>query len=339
MAILVSYQIRYRTREIANWNITGDTTMPHVTFIHGIANKPAKDDLLRNWEDSLAAGGLDLAAEGVDTSMVYWADVMYEKPQETANSHEAVDAGLGTGEGDEELEWIEGLSEEERAFVEKMRESIGFDASSPGEENFTPEAPDEEVESLSFEAIPLPWFIKRRVMKALLRDVHHYLFDSTSTPRPGETYQVQDYIRDLFVNQLKADAEANTDGNHVVVSHSMGTVISYDCLKNVEDCPGVDGYMTVGSPLGISEVHDNFKPKYSASDAFPAAKVSGNWVNVYDRLDPVAFDSKLTNDYEKGGGQVVIDERVRNDGAWRHSSWKYFGQQKLCDHLKSLLDL
>ena len=28
--------------------------MPHVTFIHGIANKPAPDVLLRLWRESLA---------------------------------------------------------------------------------------------------------------------------------------------------------------------------------------------------------------------------------------------------------------------------------------------
>ena len=48
--------------------------MPHITFIHGIANKPPKDELLRNWEDSLAAGGLDLAAEGREVALVSSGD-------------------------------------------------------------------------------------------------------------------------------------------------------------------------------------------------------------------------------------------------------------------------
>ena len=34
--------------------------MPHVTFIHGISNKPPKDKLLEDWEAYLALGGLDL---------------------------------------------------------------------------------------------------------------------------------------------------------------------------------------------------------------------------------------------------------------------------------------
>lgn len=55
--------------------------MPHVTFIHGIANKPPPDALLRIWRHALsAADGLRLATKGVTSSMVYWADVMYAAP-------------------------------------------------------------------------------------------------------------------------------------------------------------------------------------------------------------------------------------------------------------------
>ena len=315
--------------------------MPHVTFIHGIANKPPKEKLLENWEFELAAGGLDLGASGVTTSMVYWADVMYAEPESEGANFESVDEGLGLSEIDEDLAWIDGLPDEEKAFVESFRKSLRLEKASPQGDDYTPPEPvvnEDELEQLQFEAIPLPWFIKRRVMKALLKDVHHYLFNAKFSPRPGEEYQVQDHIRKLFVDQVKEDM-ANRDGPHVVVSHSMGTVISYDCLKNVPDCPAVDAYMTVGSPLGLSEVHDNFKPDYKRNNAFPSEKVRGDWINVYDRLDPVAFDAHLANDYQKGGVKVVVDQKVRNTGKWRHSSYKYYGQQALCDHLKKLLGL
>jgi hypothetical protein len=315
--------------------------MPHVTFIHGIANKPPKEKLLENWRAELAQGGLNLATNGVTSSMVYWADVMYPEPEAEGVNFESVDDGLGTKETDEDLAWIEGLPAQEKAFVESFRERLGFDMESPEGENYAPPEPDgneDELEQLQFEAIPLPWFIKRRVMKALLKDVHHYLFNAKFSPRPGEEYQVQDHIRKLFVDQLKADA-VNPKGPHVVVSHSMGTVISYDCLKNVLGCPAVSAYMTVGCPLGLSEVHDNFKPDYDKRDAFPSDKVGGEWVNVYDRLDPVAFDARIANDYQKGGNEVVIDQKVKNSGKWRHSSYKYYGQKDLCEHLKRLLGL
>jgi hypothetical protein len=315
--------------------------MPHVTFIHGICNKPPREKLLESWEAYLAQGGLDLAARGITTSMVYWADVMYAEPESPDADFESVDEGLGTAAADEDLAWIADLPVAEKAFVESMRARLGFDSESPEGDEYTPPVPagdEDALEATAFEAIPLPWFIKRRVMKALLKDVHHYLFNARFSPRPGESYQVQDHIRRLFVDQLKDDT-ANREGPHVVVSHSMGTVISYDCLKNVPECPPVSAYMTVGSPLGLSEVHDNFRPAYNKHDAFPSEKVAGSWVNVYDRLDPVAFDARIANDYRKGGAEVIFDQQVHNTGRWRHSSYKYYGQAALCNHLKALLGL
>ena len=45
--------------------------MAHITFIHGIANKPAPDPLLKLWRRGLAQGrGLDLGTEGITSSMV-----------------------------------------------------------------------------------------------------------------------------------------------------------------------------------------------------------------------------------------------------------------------------
>ena len=66
--------------------------MPRVTFIHGIANKPPLDDLLRIWRDTLAdaAEPLPLGDRGVSSSMVYWADLLYEKPEEDLSAYEGV---------------------------------------------------------------------------------------------------------------------------------------------------------------------------------------------------------------------------------------------------------
>ncbi|MCI0626350.1 MAG: hypothetical protein L0387_32685 [Acidobacteria bacterium] len=43
--------------------------MAHITFIHGIANKPASDVLLRIWRQALA-DGLALGAKGISSTMV-----------------------------------------------------------------------------------------------------------------------------------------------------------------------------------------------------------------------------------------------------------------------------
>ena len=311
--------------------------MPHVTFIHGIANKPEPEALLNNWKAELDIGGFNLGTRGVTSSMVYWADVVYDKPLSSASNFESVDDGLGTEKADEELEWVNRLDAEEKAVVDAMIEKFGLDSAPPGGDlEAVPAQPMGEDDPYAVEAIPLPWFIKERVMKRLLKDVHHYLFNERFSPRPGETYDVQTELRKRFVQQLETD-RANANGPHVVVAHSMGTVISYDCLKNVAGCPTVDGFITVGSPLGLSEIHDNFAPTYNKQDAYPSSNVNEQWINIYDRLDPVAFDAKIANDYRRNGQNVVQDERVRNGGVWRHSTHKYFHQDKLIAHLSKQL--
>lgn len=311
--------------------------MPHVTFIHGIANKPAHDRLLTIWRQSLAEDdGIDLGARGITSSMVYWADLMYEKPAEEGSAHESTGEEVATDAADEDLAWTEELSGDEAAFCNSLSEKLHFDAASPGGDDYEPPQDDSGI---AFERIPLPWFIKRRLMKVLLRDVHHYLFNSEHSPRPGERYRIQETIRQRFVDALARDAAGNSGGPHVVVSHSMGTVIAYDCLKRVPECPSIDALITVGSPLGIDEVQDKLKPEYSRDDGFPREKVGGGWANVFDRLDPVAIDTHLANDYREAGAEIVTDIKVTNSGKWRHDLTKYFSQDDLRKALSDALGL
>lgn len=305
--------------------------MPHVTFIHGIANKPPAEELLAVWQRSLGQDeGINLATKGITSSMVYWADVLYAEPSESQSDNESVDEVPMVEASDEDLTWVSTLEGEEKAFVDKFAGKLNFDAPSPGNDDFRPEPSEDE----GFERIPLPWFIKRRLMKILLRDVHHYLFNAQHSPRAGISYRVQDEIRTRMVTALQRDSEVNAGrGPRVIVGHSMGTVIAYDCLQNVPECPKVDAFMTVGSPLGIDEVQDKLKPGWSRENGFPGLKLMGNWANVYDRLDPVAFDPTLADDYQKGGAEVVVDQRQENGGAWRHDMFKYLSK----DELRTLL--
>ena len=98
--------------------------------------------------------------------------------------------------------------------------------------------------------------------------------------------------------------------------------------------------MTIGSPLGLDEVQDQLQPGWSRDDGFPHERVSGGWINVFDRLDPVCgFDPQLTNDYRLGGAAKVEDVVEVNDGAWRHSATKYLRQSAMRAGLRRLLQL
>lgn len=309
--------------------------MAHVTFIHGIGNKKEKRTLLTGWEFALEDGGLDLAAEGITSSMVYWADVLYPKPVGAAESESAYESLTTSAE--EELDWVPDAAPEAQEFVARLSGTLGYDTPSPdGRDDF--EAVEEEQDG-SFERVPLPWFVKRRLMKALLRDVHHYLFNATSKPRDTE-YRVRDEIRRRFVTALRADQQQVEEGPHIVVSHSMGTVIAYDCLKRVHECPRVDGLVTIGSPLGIDEIQDTMQPEWTREDGFPSSKVATDWTNVFDRLDVVsAADPEIANDFQQGGNTAVVDLSVSNSGKWRHDISKYLRQERVVAQLRAQLGI
>lgn len=309
--------------------------MAHVTFVHGIANKPPAEDLLRVWRRALAdaAEPLPLGDLGVTTSLVYWADLMYEKPQDDASAEEATGEALLDASGS--AEQPQPANAEEAAFIAAVRAKLTALSAAQMTAAELPGATSGAQGT--FERVPLPWFIKKRIMDIFLRDVHHYLFDTEFAP-PGRTpVHIQQTIRQRFVDAVCGQSVSQP---HIVVSHSMGTVIAYDCLKRVAACANVDGLITIGSPLGLDEIQDKLHPEWTRANGFPRERVAADWINLYDRLDPVCgFDPALANDYRERDTGVVKDIPVENDGAWRHSATKYLRQPAFRRSLRGMLGL
>ncbi|MDT0631964.1 hypothetical protein [Rubrivirga litoralis] len=302
--------------------------MPHVTFIHGIANKPPAGALHDLWLRGLSLGGLNLPGQGVTSTMVYWADVLHAAPRDPfAPTDESLsETELGEGTHGPEIPH-EFDSAEERAFVEGLAAKLALadDEDAPA---FVPADP-------ALERIPIPWLLKQRMMRVLLRDAHHYLFDAEHEPRPGTRYRVQTEIRRRTLDALQS---APASGPHVVVAHSLGSVIAYDVLQRVADAPAIDALLTLGSPLGIDEVQDRLQPGWTRADGFPTRTVRTRWVNVFDPIDLVCLlDPRLSNDFRRDGAAVVEDLSVTNAGSWRHSYEKYAGQPALTARLADLL--
>ncbi len=310
-----------------------EEAVPHVTFIHGISNKPLSDVVLASWRRALARDdGIDLGAEGITSSMVYWADVMYAEPKPETDFHESAEDGVAdTNAEDVDLAFREEASPEEQEWLDSFVSKYNLDADISDEDE-----PSEEEAAAQFERIPLPGWMKKRIMSAYLRDVHHYLWNMTFSPRQGKEFEVQTEIRSRVQDALRSGAESGPP--HVFVAHSMGTVMAYDNLMRVPDCPPVDGLVTVGSPLGLDEIQDRLQPEWTRDDGYPD-KV-GRWVNVYDHLDPVAgIDPKFANDYKRSGDLEVIDINEQSWGKWRHSVLKYLAGAKMRQELGSMLGL
>ncbi len=279
----------------------------HITFIHGLANKPAPSELRRLWLEALATPvdgdeGFDPEAVGVTTSFVYWADLFYAEPISAADYESRSDELQASVPGDPELpddEWVEKMR---RQFPEAF-------------EDAPPEAAADE-----YERVPLPGPLKKRLMRHVVREAHDYLFDKNG---------VRETIRQRVLDDLQG-----AEGRRVLVGHSQGSFIAYDILTGVPACPPMEGLLTLGSPLGVDEIQDRLM--WNRANGFPA-KLRGDWVNVYDPLDAVArADPRLANDFRRNGEKAVVDVEEENWGTWRHSATKYLKGRKLRSHLRRL---
>ncbi|MGH3935432.1 MAG: hypothetical protein ACRDS1_10735 [Pseudonocardiaceae bacterium] len=316
----------------------GGAVLGHVTFVHGIGNKPEPDELLRQWRVALVDDdGLDFDAWGVTSSMVYWADMLYEAPAPVGSGQESTELELenSVDAEDADLSWLDDVPSGERDFVQRLAREVGFITVTA-----TPEdVPDPIFPASPLEAVPLPPWLKRRLMRVFLRDVHHYLFNAEFSPRQAESFRIRRDVRARALDVLREGAAR--PGPHLVVGHSLGSVIAYDLLTGPDDAPRVDALLTVGSPLGISEVQDGLTPPWTRDDGWPAQRLGeGLWTNVYDPLDPVCggFDRKIAGDYRYGGMVRVVDVGVSNRGSWRHSIGKYLGQEQLRACLRDILE-
>ncbi len=74
-------------------------------------------------------------------------------------------------------------------------------------------------------------------------------------------------------------------------------MIAYDVLRRLDAAQvEIPLFITIGSPLGLQEVQDALRQWTGGNLLFPPCVK--RWVNIADRLDPVAFDNDISNDFE-----------------------------------------
>src|SRR5438045_1830575 len=103
--------------------------MGHITFVHGIANKPEPEVLLEQWRVALRDDdGVDLDDLDVTCSMVYWADLLYANPTVPGGGKEAAELELErtTDPEDADMTWLAAVDPQERAFVESVARQVGL---------------------------------------------------------------------------------------------------------------------------------------------------------------------------------------------------------------------
>jgi hypothetical protein len=270
---------------------------PTIVYVHGAGNKPPPDQLKRAWDQDLFGGDM-----GQRTVMAHYADLLHASPgaigADACGLDEAVAAMVteAAGEPAPEDDLLAGLTPEGRRLVLDL--SMSMVAEAAGQP-----APVEEL-------LPLPSSLRRLLLRQLLArlipDADAYFFTDRKEP-----------VRQRLRQALDAVA-----GPVVVVSHSLGTVIAYDVLREPRFAArSVPLLVTLGSPLGYTEIQDVVTRPLQ----LPAPVRL--WANFADPFDVVALDSSLADDFQ--GGPRIVDARVDNPSPNNHAACGYLGAARV----------
>jgi subtilisin family serine protease len=245
-----------------------------IVYVHGIGNKPTAEVLRCQWDRALLDGPL-----GDRSRLAYWVD-RARYPTAEAGSCNGADmslpgaagmaaraAGL-TAPSDPPAALAAALTDD--AAQQRVLERIAARMSNAASEEPVATPGRASTRVLPGGRLTRRW-LARWLTDMMLPDVYDYLFDRPARER----------MLDSLADRLRGGGEP-----FVIVAHSLGSVIAYELLRRFKpgDCD-VALFVTLGSPLGMQEIRDHLEE--DGKLLTPACV--RRWVDVYDRLDPVAL--------------------------------------------------
>jgi alpha-beta hydrolase superfamily lysophospholipase len=245
--------------------------------------------LKAEWLATLGRGAAAIGrtVPAVDVQFPFYGDVLEEFARQSAIPLTSDIQARGTADQDEFLVF-------QAEFAEAVRQRAGVtDAEVDAEYGADPQPRG-----------PLNWKWVQAILRAI--DKHSPAMNQKS---------LETFTRDVFLYTTRAGvrdeidrivAEKLTEEPTVVVAHSLGTVVAYSVLRNDRRALKVPMFVTVGSPLAVRAVRDQFRPLRS-----PAPVQS--WFNAFDSRDVVAL-------YPLDQANFPISPRVSNDGSVKNST-------------------
>jgi hypothetical protein len=163
-------------------------------------------------------------------------------------------------------------------------------------------------------------------------------------------------VRLRLTEVLKRSFDKNDE--IMLVSHSLGTIISYDNLwkfshygeyrQDYGEHKKVELFVTMGSPLGDETAKQHLKGKESRGRHRYPLNIK-RWVNISAEDDYVSHDSRLKNDFKEMFKMGLLEEpvrdlypvynlTVRNESPNPHSAIGYLVNPKFIDLLSEWMN-
>jgi hypothetical protein len=233
-------------------------------LVHGRAQQ-GRDPLSikKEWLDALGLGMGRPLAPGVDVELPYYGDVLDDFTRQMEIPLASDMQARGSEAQDEFLIF-------QAEMAEDIRKAAGI----------TDAQIDAEYGNDPREKGPLNWKWVQSILRAIDRN----------SPGLGSK-ALETFTRDVFLYTRRAGirdaideivSKALTDEPTVVVGHSLGSVVAFSVLGRDTRALKVPLYLTVGSPLGVRSVRNEFVP-------LRRPVCITNWYNAFDTRDVVSL--------------------------------------------------
>ncbi len=283
-----------------------------IICIHGLGNKPSKELLTKWWRQSIKEGlkGIGKYVFNPKIEMVYWADVLYEKPLDEkitdVNNQYYLDEIFVKCTQSNKVENHE-LRKKVLSFVERQLDKLFLN----------------DDNTINF------GFISDYIIHKYFKDLETYYSKKNLDSTNGSLC-----VRDLIRKRLTDVLNKYKTREIFLISHSMGTIVAYDVFVLRLADVKVNTFITIGSPLGIpiviSKIAQEFKEKFNK--LFVAAtpeNITQNWSNFSDLEDKVAMNYNLADDFKENTYEIkpidfiVTNNYVINETANPHKAYGY----------------
>lgn len=265
--------------------------------IHGLGNKPPKETLESWWRSSMIEGleKLGLTSEIPKFELVYWADILYEKPLDE-NIHE----------------------KEDPLFLDEKY--------TPGPADYKPEENSLRQKVLDFIEDQLDKLflnddltvnysgITDMIINRYFKDLESY-YQEECLDEKDQKCHARKLIRERLVETIK-----KYEGDDIMlIGHSMGSIIAYDVLTFLVPDIGIHTFITMGSPLGFPVVQGKIAAEWHKKRLVPPKLktppgVKRHWYNFADLKDRIALIYQLSKNYKPNWRQVrPKDLIIHND--------------------------
>ncbi len=268
-----------------------------IICIHGLGNKPSPKVLTDWWEKSIREGlfGIGKYTLSPKIEMIYWADVLHEKP---------LDESITDKENPYYLE--------ERYIPAKQNHSEG--------KSHTRRKLWDYIEK-KFDDIILDNYFSNNFSAISDLIIHKYFsefeiyYSEDLTIKDGKKQPVKQIIRDRVLSILNK----HVNDQIFLIAHSMGSIIVYDVLTLLLPKLNIDTFITIGSPLGFPAVKNKIASEQNLTDyknemLITPMGITNHWYNLSDKEDEITIHPELANNFRPNeNGVKPVDIIVNNN--------------------------